>query len=289
MRFAIDIAPFDELSEPSLLVEFAVAAEEAGWDGVFLWDHIVGGTGWTPPLAEAWVVLAAIAARTRHIRLGPMVAAVPRRRPWVLARQIATLDRLSGGRLILGVGMGFPPASEYEPFGEPSAAGERAERLDEGLAILAGLLSGQPFAHAGRHYTLRESRFLPVPLQVPRVPVWVATTWPRAGGLDRAARWDGVAPLRMDAQRKPVPFTPAELTEFITAIEARRDHAGRGPGSPPYDVLVYGETGADPDADAARIRGLEGAGATWWAEPVNPWRGDRAALLGRVRSGPPRA
>src|SRR3984885_13287202 len=110
------LAPFDELSDPLVLVDLAVAAEAGGWDGVFLWDHIVH----RPPVravSDPWVALSAIAAPTERLRLGPMVTPLSRRRVQKLARETVTLDRLSRGRLILGVGLGSDNAGELEPFG----------------------------------------------------------------------------------------------------------------------------------------------------------------------------
>jgi alkanesulfonate monooxygenase SsuD/methylene tetrahydromethanopterin reductase-like flavin-dependent oxidoreductase (luciferase family) len=288
MRFGIDIAPFGELADPALLARLAAEAEATGWDGVFLWDHLQGEAGWDTPIADIWVALTAVAVATRRVRLGPMVLALPRRRPWLVARAAATLDRLSGGRLILGVGLGFPPEAEFGAFGEDPSLASRASRLDEGLAILAGLWGDERFSFEGSVYRVRDVTLRPTPVQRPRIPIWVATTWPRTSGIPRAARWDGIAPLKLTAEAMPDPFLPDEIEELTAAVAAHRDPAALGPGAPPYDVVVWGETGADPDADARRIRELEGAGATWWCEPINGWRGSPDALLERIGLGPPR-
>jgi alkanesulfonate monooxygenase SsuD/methylene tetrahydromethanopterin reductase-like flavin-dependent oxidoreductase (luciferase family) len=284
MRFGIDITPFGELAEPSVLIELAVAAEAAGWDGVFLWDHLQGAPGWNVPIADAWVSLAAIAARTERIRLGPLVLALPRRRPWLVARAAAALDRLSGGRLILGAGMGYPPDAEFTAFDEDGSVSGRAARLDEGLEIVTRLWTGEPVTHAGAHWQLTEVTVLPVPVQQPRIPIWIGARWPGTAGLARAARWDGIAPMKTDAQQMPVPFQPEELAGLVADLRARR---GEG-ASEPFDVVVWGETGADRAADADRVASLAGSGATWWCEPIHGWRGELDTLLGRVRQGPPR-
>jgi probable F420-dependent oxidoreductase len=282
MRFALDIAPLGDLADPGTLVELAEAAESAGWDAVFIWDHLQGSAGWSVPIADPWVALSAIAARTRRIRLGPMVLALPRRRPWLVARAAATLDQLSGGRVILGVGLGYPPDAEFAPFGEDASLEGRAARLDEGLELVTRLWSGDPVTFAGNHHRLDEVTLLPRPVQVPRIPIWVATTWPRTAGLSRAARFDGVAPLKVGPDGIPLGFTPDEIRTLLAQLRER----GGARGDRPYDVLVYGETDAASPADAARVRALEDAGATWWSEPINGWRGDRDALLARIRQGP---
>jgi alkanesulfonate monooxygenase SsuD/methylene tetrahydromethanopterin reductase-like flavin-dependent oxidoreductase (luciferase family) len=145
MRFGLHLANFGPVGgDPRLLATLATEAESAGWDGFFLWDHILGDPAWREPMIDPWIGLAAIATATRRLRLGALVTPVPRRRPWHLARETTTLDHLSGGRLVVGVGLGNPPDAEFEHFGEDGDARRRARRLDEGLAILDGLWSGRP-------------------------------------------------------------------------------------------------------------------------------------------------
>ena len=149
MRFAINVPNFGTYSDPRTAADLAREAEDAGWDGFFVWDHILGAREWQVPIADPWVLLSAVAMRTERIRLGPMVTPIPRRRPWKLARETVTLDHLSRGRLVLGVGLGFPPDAEFEQFGEDGDPRVRAAKLDEGLAVLTGLWSGQPFRLRG--------------------------------------------------------------------------------------------------------------------------------------------
>ena len=166
-------------TDPAALIRLGVAAEAAGFDGFFVWDHIVfSNTGDGPPILDPWVVLAAVASRTERIRLGTMITPVPRRRPWQLARQTATLDVLSGGRMILGVGIGSPAYGDFGIFGEPTGERDRAELLDEGLAVLAGLWTGEKFSYRGRHFSVDPVRFTPTPVQRPRIPVWVGGVLP---------------------------------------------------------------------------------------------------------------
>ena len=180
MRFGISIPNF---AEPDRLVQLAIATDRNGWDGFFLWDHILADRAEAVPVSEPWTVLAAVATATTHVRLGTMVTPVARRRPWVLARQVTTVDHLSGGRAVLGVGLGVPPDAEYGAFGESAAPRDHAALLDEGLAIIDALWTGDRVDHRGSAHHLDGVRFAPVPVQRPRVPVWSACSLPsRARG-----------------------------------------------------------------------------------------------------------
>ena len=196
IRFGLYLPNFGLAIEPRFVAELAGEAEAAGWDGLFLWDHIHSSSksAKPAPMVDPWVSLAAAAMVTERIRLGTTVTPVARRRPWKLARETASLDHLSQGRLTLSVGLGYPPETEFENFGELSAAGLRAQKLDEGLAILAGLWSGKPFSFSGKYYRLKKALFLPASFQKPRIPVWVGGVWPNPGPFIRAARWDGSFP-----------------------------------------------------------------------------------------------
>jgi len=194
------LAPFDALADPRLLAELAARAEARGWDGIFLWDHV----NYRPPVRavlDPWVALSAIAAATTTLRLGPLVTPLSRRRVHKLARETATLDLLSRGRLILGVGLGSERNNELEPFGEVVDPRERARRLDDGLEQLTGYWGGE---------------FLPRPVQRPRIPVWVAARWPNRRPLRRAARWDGLFPIEL-----PAPAQRAELADEVATILGR--------------------------------------------------------------------
>ena len=161
MRSGLFIPLFDELADPALVARLSAEAEEAGWHGVFVWDNL----RFVEPVvdvADPWIALAAIAVATKEIRLGPMVTPLARRRPAKVARETATLDRLSGGRLTLGVGLGSDQfASEYSITGEELDDRRRARMLDESLEILAAAWSGESVHHRGEHYTVDGMSFLP--------------------------------------------------------------------------------------------------------------------------------
>jgi len=278
---AIAVPNFGE--EPAGLIELGVAAEEAGFDGFFLWDHIVfSNRDDGPPIIDPWLVLAVVAARTSRIRLGTMITPVPRRRPWQLARQTASLDRLSGGRLILGVGIGSPAYGDFGIFHEPSGDRARADMLDEGLAVLDGLWSGERFSYAGQHFTVDPVRFTPVPVQRPRVPVWVGGVLPATRPIARAARWDGVVPIRF-ARRSLIRPSVADIADVRERVTAARGSADG------YDVVVWAEVAARPADVPALAAPYQAAGATWWIETAKPepdwWEGVTRRVAGGVLGG----
>jgi alkanesulfonate monooxygenase SsuD/methylene tetrahydromethanopterin reductase-like flavin-dependent oxidoreductase (luciferase family) len=245
------VAPFDELVDPNVLAELAASAEEHGWDGFFVWDHV----RYRPPVravADPWVALAAVASATERIRLGPMVTPLSRRRIHKLARETVTLDLLSRGRLTLGVGLGSDRNDELEPFGEVADPRERARLLDEGLDRLSAYWGGE---------------FEPSPVQSPRIPVWVAARWPNRRPLRRAALWDGLFPIELPG--------PEALTELADEVDELRSEAGR---DGPYDLVV------DPPAGAA-VEPWEEAGATWILADFG-FQPRRREVLEAIEAGP---
>ena len=273
MKYAINVPNFGDYHHPRTLAELAREAEAAGWDGFFIWDHIQGE--W--PFADPTVALAAIAVRTERIRFGAMVTPVARRRPWKLAREMASLDHLSGGRLVMGVGLGNPP-TDFESFGEEGDARLRAERLDEGLEIITGLWTGEPFRYSGKHYKLEEVPFLPKPVQSPRIPIWVGGFWSNRRPMRRAARYEGVYPSR----DWPEALSADDLREILDYISRHRTNTG------PFEVVVGGSTPSDAEEGAEKVRPWMEAGATWWSEDINGWRGPLDEMRERIRQGPPR-
>jgi len=250
MSHGLFLPPFGPFGDPALLVDLAVAAEASGWDGFFLWDHLVHRVD--GPYVDAWIALAAIAARTERIRLGPLVTPVPRRRPWKLAREAASVDQLSRGRVVLGVGIGTDRYGEFSAFsGEASTDRERADLLDEGLEIVTRLWTGERVVFPGQRLGVDGVRFLPRPVQQPRIPVWCAAVWPHERPLRRAARYDGVVPLG--------DVTPAAVRELRDRIGAQRTADG------PFDVAL-----ASFAADGSPHAAYEAAGVTWWLESLLP-------------------
>jgi alkanesulfonate monooxygenase SsuD/methylene tetrahydromethanopterin reductase-like flavin-dependent oxidoreductase (luciferase family) len=279
MRFGLDLTIFGELADPNLLVELAVAAEAAGWDGFFLWDHLI--TARAGEVTDPWVVLAAVAARTERIRLGPMVTPLARRRMPKLARETVALDHLSGGRFTLGVGLGENDVAEFSAFGDEGDRVTRARVLDESLALLDRFWSGQAVSFQGQHLHAESEPFLPTPLQQPRIPVWVAALWPHQRPLHRAAAWDGVFPIKAGGGFE-YQMSPQEMADAAAFIEGHRVTPG------PYDIVHAGLLSGDRERDVALTAVYAEAGVSWWLEHIYPGRMSSAQIRDFIGLGPPR-
>lgn len=266
LRSALWLPLFDDLADPMLVARLAAAAEEAGWHGFFVWDHL----RWRAPVrrvADPWITLAAIATSTERLRLGPMVTPLARRRPAKVARETATLDGLSGGRLILGVGLGSDRfGSELSKTGEQINDRRRAEMLDESLGILTTAWSGQTVNHRGEHYTVSGIDFLPQPAQRSGIPVWVAVTPGNVKPLRRAAGHDGVFPVNLTH--------PDQLAEVVAIIDGIRTDS-----TAHYDVAVATPPGRDPMP-------YRHVGATWWMPEIAPEAISLDQVWGILRDGP---
>jgi alkanesulfonate monooxygenase SsuD/methylene tetrahydromethanopterin reductase-like flavin-dependent oxidoreductase (luciferase family) len=261
---AIFLPIFGELADPRIVAELAAEAEAAGWDGVFVWDHML----YRPPvtdIADPWITLAAVAAATERVRIGPMVTPLPRRRPHKVARECLSLDRLSSGRLVLGVGSGGDPGGELTAFAEELDPPTRGRMLDEALDVLVELWSGEPVLHRGEHYVAEDARMRPVAVQQPRIPIWVGARHGYRRPLARAARFEGLFPIDVDH--------PDQLADMLAEVHGRRLAAD------PYDVLVA------PDAGAADPSAWFDAGATWWAADFDPFTVDAATVRAVIREG----
>ncbi len=240
----------------------AATAENHGWDGIFVWEPVWG--------VDAWISLAVAATRTSTIRLGTMLTPLPRRKPWELAGQVATVDRLSGGRVILAVGLGAPEAG-YAAFGEETDRRRRAELLDDGLAILRGLWGGQPFSYDGTHYQLRPSDFPAIghTVQQPGVPVWCVGVLGSERSMRRALSCEGLMPQTVDAGgARQCTLEELQAASLPTGI----------------DIVVEGSH--DEHSPAA----WAAAGATWWLESAWDAVGTPegvAVAMDVLRAGPP--
>ena len=262
VRYGICLANIGSYADPRVGVRVAEAADAAGWDGVFIWDHLA--FVWDAPAADPWVTLSAIAASTSRVRIGTAVTPLARRRPHVVAHELATLDRLSDGRVIFGAGLGGSPR-EFGSFGEPTDPRIRAEMLDEGLELMRELWSGAPVTHHGKHYAVEGVTFAPTPVQE-RIPIWIGGN--RPASLRRAARWDGW--LADSADPTGMTLSPDDVAQRIEQI-------GRDDG---FDVAVLGQSDrGDPAA-------YERAGATWWLENVHDMRGTLDDVLELIHGAP---
>jgi alkanesulfonate monooxygenase SsuD/methylene tetrahydromethanopterin reductase-like flavin-dependent oxidoreductase (luciferase family) len=260
LRHALYFAPFEDLSEPQAVVDIAVAAEANGWDGLFLWDHVLRAD--VERLADVWITLAAVAAATERIRIGPMVTPLTRRRIAPLVRQTVSLDRLSRGRLVMGIGLGVDSGGELSRFGEEVDPKVRAARLDEAADLLLRAWSGEPVVHHGDQFTVDDVTFLPRPVQAP-LPIWCAARGTALRPVRRAARFQGLFPIEVGV---------AELTEMLDEVRRVR---GSLDG---FDVAAP----VSPDNDPAL---LDVAGVTWALRSYSPDTPARDILA--VASAPP--
>jgi alkanesulfonate monooxygenase SsuD/methylene tetrahydromethanopterin reductase-like flavin-dependent oxidoreductase (luciferase family) len=276
-------------ADAGLMVEYATAAEEAGWDGFFPYDVLINPPppdiedqpwesvpGTASPedkdFVDPWIVLAGIATRTEHIKLGTWITPLPRRQPWQVARDVATLDRLSSGRVIFGVGLG--KRLDYEKFGMPWDAKKMGQKYDEALEIIDRFWRGERFSFHGEHYTLDDVALLPTPLQKPRVPILVAGFWPNKKPFQRGARWDGIMPVfgvGPDSDRAPEDV----LREMLTYYHSITDEPG--------DIFLPVDV---PGASSEYISICKELGATWlYTYPTSEWSGN---MEERIREGPPK-
>jgi len=288
MKYAINIINFGDCGDAATLAELARTAEDVGWDGFFVWDHIAWD-GRIMPMVDPWVALTAIATSTNRIRIGAMVTPLPRRRPWKFARETVSLDYLSSGRMIVGVGIGDALA-EFKNLGEVADPKTRGTMLDEGLQVVNGLWSGKPFSFVGEHYTVKDAQFLPATLQQPRIPIWVGGKWPNRAPFRRAAQWDGVFPIFSGTDPESY---PAQIREMILFVLDHRE------SDDPFDVTVQGTTPGNDLIRAVEVAAeYAEAGVTWWQEAINERRPDLIERAGkaswldavrwRIQQGPPR-
>jgi alkanesulfonate monooxygenase SsuD/methylene tetrahydromethanopterin reductase-like flavin-dependent oxidoreductase (luciferase family) len=276
VRAAVGVPNVGIFGDPHVVVSLAVAAEAAGWDGFFLWDHLLyRDPSW--PVADPVVTMSAVASQTHRMQLGLMVLALPRRLAWQTAKELATLDQLSDGRLIVGAGLGSLP-DEYTRFGAEADLRARADLLDETLDVVTGLWSGQPLTHHGARLTVDAVQMLPRPVQRPRPRIWCGGQWPARRPFRRAARYDGVMPTHRDfgSGTTMPPDTLAEIVNFVAADRTSTEA---------FDVALEGRTDAPSDNNV--VHEFAAAGVTWWVEALGWWRGDIPAAQRRVAAGPP--
>lgn len=255
------------------IVDIAVEIEQSGWDAVFVAEGVYG--------TDAWVTLGAMAARTNRVMLGTLLTPPSRRRPWKLASETATLDRLSKGRAVLTVGLGAIDTG-FAQVGEATDRKVRAQLLDEGLEVMERLWSGKPFKYDGEHYHVNwDNSWSYTPHEKRRVPVWVVAAWGRAKSVERALRWDGIVPAKIEADGSFGAVTPGEVREIA-------DYAARNrTQDTPFDIVIEGITPANLEAAREKVAPFAEAGATWWIESMWDVPGGMKAVMKRIKSGPP--
>lgn len=254
LRRGVYLPAFGPFGDPAVIVDLAIRAEAAGWDGVFLWDHVVSDAS---PIADTWTTLGAVAAATHRILLGPTVTPLPRRRPWVVARQASTVSRLSEGRLVLGLGLGSDESGDLSRFGEETGVGVRSTMLDEGLTPVRAMWAGEPIDHSGGHYEVHLDATEP---EAHPIPVWTAGSSLHPRVLARAAACDGIFPISDHT------LPPEEVAGVVEALRRAGVDADRR-----HDVVVSGNASPAwerPNPDSVDLIAMAEAGATWWLESL---------------------
>jgi alkanesulfonate monooxygenase SsuD/methylene tetrahydromethanopterin reductase-like flavin-dependent oxidoreductase (luciferase family) len=280
MRSMINIGAAGPGRDPRSMADLAALAEASGWDAITLEDYLVYQGNVGMPAYDPWVTLAAMAMATSRIQSGTLVTPLPRRRPWRLASEAVTLDHLSGGRVILGIGAGDSKEPSFVAAGEPAEARVLAEMLDEGLEILARLWSGEPVSYAGKHYRVNGLTLAPTPIQKPRIPIWVGGNWLVAGVRRRLTRWDGCCVyVGTPGSAADRPITADDVRGIVSLVKRKR-------GTTEGFAICVGGAEPDPDQERQRehIRSLAAAGATWWNDWIPPCDLDRTREI--IRRGP---
>lgn len=274
MKFGLDVPTTGAYADARVLAQLAIEAEAAGWDGFFVWDVLPG----KHPVIDPWIALTAIALQTSHIKIGLLVSPLARHRPYLVAQRLANLDQLSGGRVICTVGLGHSEET-FAAFGEEMDPTVRAKQLDEGLAILTGLWAEDQFSFTSEHYQLHQVSLHAKPVQVPRIPLWVAGGWPRRAPFRRAAQWDGVSLKSINVERGQW-LTLDDFRACLAYVQAYRSQ----PTS--FDVVMSGETPLDRQKGIDIVIPFQEAGATWWVEEGLGWSLEE--FRERINFGPPR-
>lgn len=278
MRYGLDVTAAGPWGRPDQIAELAALAERCGWDGVFCEDYLTfpkedGAPANAPPpdTYDVWIALALVAQATQRMTLGTMVTPMPARKPATVALQALTVDHLSDGRLVLGVGLGDDELSNVTAFGHTGSLRERADQLDEALEIVTRLWSGETVSFDGEHHHLDNARMRPRPLARPRIPIWVGGALTKPRPRRRALRWDGACLYRIAPEAGWEDVTPDDVRRLRADAEQR---PGGPDGSGGFSIVVGGrERATDPDkltADRRYVADLADAGADWWQEYVPP-------------------
>jgi alkanesulfonate monooxygenase SsuD/methylene tetrahydromethanopterin reductase-like flavin-dependent oxidoreductase (luciferase family) len=274
MKFGIYAPNFgNTFGNPKLITKLAIEAEKSGWDGFFLWDHIINTEGF-PNTVDPFIALTSVAENTEKIHIGTTVTPITRRRPWKLARETVTLDILSEGRLIFGIGLGGP--SEFSLMNEETNLRILAKMADEQLEILNGLWSGEDFSYTGKYYKIDKVKFRPRPVQKPSIKIWGAGTWPKKGPFKRAAKLDGVVPLSEDYRN---PLTPDNYRNMIEYMKKHGLHY-------PYDIVEISFDATKSNDKKRAILDFQDVGVNWWLELVSDWTGSYDKIKDIIMQGP---
>lgn len=270
IRYGLYIPNYGPLAEPSTLVKLAKLAEEKGWEGIFLWDHIPVDSQMNA--YDPWLLLSLVAVNTEKMRIGTTVTPLARRRPQKIAKEVVTLDHISNGRFTLGIGLGGK--KEFKGYGESFRPRETAEKLDESVEVLRLLWSGEQVDYQGKHIQIK-AQHLPTPVQK-KIPIWVGGNWPNKAPFRRAAKHQGVFPLKKGDGHGMTPQDYRDILKYI------KKHGG---DLPDYDVVMTVYSEGDTEKDKW-MKGYKDAGVNWFVDCLDPWRAKAEELLDRVKRGP---
>ena len=274
-KFGIYIANYGISNDPQDYIDLAILSENNGWDGFFLWDHVFLSSNKTQSFLDPWIILSAVAVKTKRIKLGTTVTPLARRRPWIIAKEVSTLDRLSKGRIILGVGLGV--GSEFGNFGENTDPFIRSKKLDEALHILKGLWGSKPFRFKGEFFNIKEVEFFPKPYQ-DKIPIWVGGHWPNfKKPFQRAARYDGIFPLKLGGDEN---LDPNDYREIIKYLKQYRNSLDS------FDIIKPITSTSIKEEDEW-INDYLDVGITWFVESMWPGRYSLDKFKERISRGPP--
>lgn len=275
MKYGFITPNFGDYGDAATLADLAAESEASGWDGFFIWDHLQ----WPgmEPAVDPWVALTAISMRTDKIAIGPLLTPLPRRDIAKLARETVSVDRLSNGRLILGIGLGYEVIPEWSGFGHEEDPKVRGAMLDEGLEVLDALWSGEPVNHIGTYYKAVCDGFAQ-PVQRPRIPIWIGGQWPGTKPFRRAAKWDGVIPMSRTAEEGGT-LLRDDIVGIRDFIRAEANTRGD------FDIATMGST-ANPN-DTSQVTEIASAGATWWLEMAQAFDQTLEQVKARISQGPP--
>ena len=261
---------FGELAKPENMIKLASLAEENGWEGIFIWDHIPADA--SKIAYDPWLLLSLVATNTEKTRIGTTVTPLARRRPQKIAKEVVTLDHISNGRFTLGIGLGGK--AEFAAYGEPFNLKSTAEKLDESVEILRLLWSGEKVDYKGKHFQIK-AQHLPTPVQN-QIPIWVGGNWPNKAPFRRAAKYQGVFPLKLNSDDGLTPEEHISILAYIVKHGGNLDN---------YDVVrsIYSQGDTEKD----KWIEYEEAGVNYFLDCLDPWRGNVEYLFDRVRRGPP--
>ena len=280
MNFAVSLPNYKKYADVHLLIKMAKEAETAGWDGFVIWDHEAAGG--KSPVTDPWVTMGAIAAQTHKMKLGIIITQLAKHSPWKIAKEAATLDQLTDGRFILGIGLGFALEREFKVLGDEHKEKARKAVLDEILEILGDLWTEDDYKISDEHFKEDQPQPDRKKKRPVYIPIWMAGLWPDRLQFRRVAQWNGVLPIAKGYEYNNM-MLPEAINDVIEFVGSHRTV------DEPFDIIHAGITsGVDHEKDKEIIETYRQAGVTWWMEAITPGRAPVEKIIERIKAGPPR-